>query len=104
MSEVQDSAEGIFTQKQREYVNSVTDENLRQSLLHQVRLRDLMTEDRDRALQRIDVLEKQIPLIKRQFLDEITQFLDPTEKNLSMEIECQNYKLIEALYKEFGGS
>ena len=39
--------DGIYTQKQLNYVDSVKDENLRDHLLHQTRLRDLMEQDRD---------------------------------------------------------
>lgn len=39
--------EGLFTQEQQEYVNSVKDEDLRAHLLYQVRLRDNMERDRD---------------------------------------------------------
>lgn len=39
--------EGLFTQEQHDYVNSVGDADLRAHLLHQVRLRDNMERDRD---------------------------------------------------------
>lgn len=38
---------GIFTKEQQDYVASVSDENLRSHLLHQVRLRDNMESDRN---------------------------------------------------------
>ena len=41
------SAEGLYTQEQIDYVNSVSDENLRDHLLHVVRLRDNLSQDRD---------------------------------------------------------
>lgn len=41
------NAEGLFTQDQKDYVASVKDEDLRDHLLHQVRLRDNMEKDRD---------------------------------------------------------
>jgi hypothetical protein len=39
--------EGLYTEKQINYVNSVKDDQLRSHLLHQVRLRDNMEQDRD---------------------------------------------------------
>lgn len=39
--------EGMYTEQQINYVNSVKDEQLRSHLLHQVRLRDIMEQDRD---------------------------------------------------------
>jgi hypothetical protein len=39
--------EGLYTEQQITYVNSVKDEQLRSHLLHQVRLRDNMEQDRD---------------------------------------------------------
>ena len=44
MSEI---ATGFFTQDQIDYVNNVKDEDLRPHLLHQVRLRDNLSKDRD---------------------------------------------------------
>jgi hypothetical protein len=41
------TAEGLYTEKQINYVNSVKDGDLRSHLLHQVRLRDNMEQDRD---------------------------------------------------------
>lgn len=41
------SATGLYTQEQIDYVNSVSDENLRDHLLHVVRLRDNLSQDRD---------------------------------------------------------
>lgn len=38
---------GLFTKEQKEYVDSVAEEDLRSHLLHQVRLRDNMEKDRD---------------------------------------------------------
>ncbi len=36
-----DAAEGLFSQKQKEYVAGIKDDDLRAVLLHQVRLRDI---------------------------------------------------------------
>jgi hypothetical protein len=41
------TSEGLYTEEQIKYVNSVKDEQLRNHLLHQVRLRDNMEQDRD---------------------------------------------------------
>ena len=41
------SATGLYTQEQQDYVNGVKDEDLRDQLLHQVRLRDNMEKDRN---------------------------------------------------------
>jgi hypothetical protein len=41
------TAQGLFTEEQIKYVDSIKDEDLRSHLLHQVRLRDLMEQDRD---------------------------------------------------------
>jgi len=38
---------GLYTEKQIEYVDSIKNEDLKSHLLHQVRLRDIMEEDRD---------------------------------------------------------
>jgi hypothetical protein len=39
--------EVLYTEQQINYVNSVKDDQLRSHLLHQVRLRDIMEQDRD---------------------------------------------------------
>ena len=41
------TTEGLYTEEQIKYVDSVKDEDLRSHLLHQVRLRDSMEQDRD---------------------------------------------------------
>ena len=41
------TTEGLFTEKQINYVDSIKAKDLRSHLLHQVRLRDLMEQDRD---------------------------------------------------------
>lgn len=51
MSEAGDAGP-IYTEKQKEYVVGIKDKLLRDHLLHQVRLRDIMEEDRDKALKR----------------------------------------------------
>ena len=38
---------GLFTDKQMDYVNSVKDNDLRPTLLHQIRLRDILRDERD---------------------------------------------------------
>jgi hypothetical protein len=59
MSE-QGDAGPIYTDKQKEYVGGVKDEHLRDHLLHQVRLRDIMEEDRDKASARADKYMNQV--------------------------------------------
>lgn len=44
----------IYTQKQREYVDSIPNSELRSHLLHQVRLRDNMEADRDSFEKRVN--------------------------------------------------
>lgn len=44
---VGDTSDGLFTKEQQEYVNSIADADLRSHLLHQVRLMDTMSADRD---------------------------------------------------------
>jgi len=55
--------EGLYTYEQESYVNSVPDSMLREHLLYQVRLRDLMEKDRN-AFQKMytDLSEKYIGL------------------------------------------
>ena len=45
MERVCDSAEGIYTQEQLDYVASLSDESLRDILLHTIRLRDNIKRD-----------------------------------------------------------
>jgi len=60
------SAEGLFTKEQQDYVNSVSDEGLRGHLLHQVRLRDIASADRD-------AFEKQCSKNYNQAIEEALQ-------------------------------
>jgi hypothetical protein len=46
-----------YTQKQRDYVASIEEKDLRHHLLHQVRLRDYIRKDRDKYQERIIQLE-----------------------------------------------
>jgi hypothetical protein len=48
--------DGLFTDKQISYVNSVKDNDLRATLLHQVRLRDLLRDERDELEKSYDEL------------------------------------------------
>lgn len=61
-----DSAEGIFTQEQIDYVDSVKDEHLRDNLLHQVRLRDNMAKDRNSFEKRCRELEERVRILRRE--------------------------------------
>lgn len=45
--QVETQPEGLFAQKQLDYVNNIPDNLLRSHLLHQVRLRDIMESDRN---------------------------------------------------------
>ena len=50
----------IYTEKQKEYVAGIKEEHLRDHLLHHIRLSDLMTKDRDKALNSNYELEDQV--------------------------------------------
>lgn len=56
------SADGLYTEVQINYVNSISDENLREHLLYQLRLRDNMEADRD-------AFEKENTFLKNKIRD-----------------------------------
>ena len=59
-----DSTEGIYTQKQIDEANSYEEKNLRDALLHNIRLRNLMTEDRDKFEKKCNFYEGKISEIR----------------------------------------
>ena len=69
----------LFTERQKEYVGSVEDENLRTHLLHQVRLRDNMQYDRDAFEKQVTELSKwkaeQLEVLRQLNLEEIAKEL-----------------------------
>jgi len=64
-----DSAEGIFTEEQRNYVNGVEESQLRNHLLHQLRLLDLMEVDRDRALRHLRARSNQVKKLNKELIE-----------------------------------
>jgi len=62
-------ATGLFTKEQHEYVNSVANVDLRSHLLHQVRLRDNMSADRDS-------FEKQLNEAKIKHREEVDTMME----------------------------
>ena len=67
-------AEGIFTESQRIYVESIDDSMLRPHLLHQVRLRDNMESDRN-SFEREVYTKSQIIQSKDQQIKELTELV-----------------------------
>ena len=61
-----DTETSVFTAEQREYVDGVADCNLRQALLHHIRLRDLLGQDRDKFEKKCYALEDELRLLKEQ--------------------------------------
>ncbi len=55
---------GLFTDKQMDYVNIVKDKDLRATLLHQIRLRDNLRDERDELEKSYDAL---VLKFKRQY-------------------------------------
>jgi len=55
-----DTQEGLFTQEQEDYVNSVAEKLLRPVLLHNIRLLQNMENDRDAFERRCNVLTEQV--------------------------------------------
>lgn len=60
-----DEADDLYTQEQHDYVDRIPDESLRDALLHQIRLRDLMRKDRELVERRCYRLEDQIAELKK---------------------------------------
>jgi len=60
-----DKAQGIFTEEQQDYVNSVKDCDLRANLLHQIRLRDNMEQDRDSFEKKCNKLTDELKKLKQ---------------------------------------
>ena len=58
-----DSSENLYTKKQHEYVNNVPDNMLRAHLLYVTRARDILSEDRDKALVKVYKLEERLRLV-----------------------------------------
>ena len=56
----------LFTQEQRDYVADVADHDLRDELLHQLRLRDLIKEDRDSWQRRCVALDARIAELTKE--------------------------------------
>jgi len=61
-----DDAGDLFTTEQKDYVAGLGDDLLRGVLLHRIRAINLMTEDRDRALQHVYRLEKDVSYLLKQ--------------------------------------
>jgi len=59
-----DTADDLYTQEQREYVEGVADCHLRDALLHQLRLRDLVSRDHELIERRCSQLENQVIELK----------------------------------------
>ena len=61
-----DKADDLYTQEQHNYVDSLGEHELRAALLHQLRLRDLMSRDRDLFERRCYRLEDQLTDLKKE--------------------------------------
>ena len=59
-----DQPEGLFTQEQEDYVDSVAEKLLRPVLLHNVRLCDLIEADRNSLEKRCEELTEQVIELK----------------------------------------
>lgn len=61
--------EGLYTEEQINYVNSVKEEDLRGHLLHQVRLRDNLSKDRDafeKECQKLKIMVRELTKNKNE--------------------------------------
>jgi len=59
-----DTADDLYTQEQREYVDGVADCHLRDALLHQMRLRELSSRGQEIIERRCSQLEDQVIELK----------------------------------------
>jgi len=59
-----DTAQDLYTQEQHDYVDCLDDVHLRAALLHQMRLRDLISRDRELTDRRCSQLENQVIELK----------------------------------------
>ena len=64
MKSIEEEGSDLFTDKQMEYVNSVKDNDLRATLLHIIRLRDIIRDERDESEKAYDNL---VLKFKRQY-------------------------------------
>ncbi len=61
-----DSAENLYTQESKDYVATIADKNLRDSVLYHMRLSNNMSEDRDAFEQKCNRLEQQVVDLKAE--------------------------------------
>lgn len=90
---VGNSANGLFTKEQIDYVDSIPDSDLRSHLLHQVRLRDCMERDRDS-------FEKQLNL-KQQSLNPSITIQEAAKNYKETVLAPYNQRYKEAGEKDF---
>lgn len=77
--EIVSDGNGIYTQEQKEYANSVPENQLRQHLIHQVRLRDNMESDRNSFETMYNNLCKKVDTIRREAWNAAREMPDGTQ-------------------------
>jgi len=88
-----DSAEGIYTQEQLDYVASLSDESLRDILLHNIRLRENISDDRLKFENEVNTLRNIILDVKEKYPDiHVPTIAETVEKHGEIESYIKKFK------------